>query len=492
MLKDQRTHSEWRILVAGLVALDVVGLAAAVLLAYYARFVVELVPYTAPLDPGLYLGAGLAIAPAWLMLFWIYHLYDLEVLFGGLREYESVVTASSVGVMLLIIATFFIRPESLVSRGWLALLWGISILAICSLRFLARRLVYRLRSKGLFVRRAIIAGADYQGTALARHLSPAVKTGVEVVGFAHEYLAPGSIVSGGLRVLGDPIELNELAHENEIDLVIVVPGALSWDSLQAVTLAAVGTSAFECRMLPGLYDIVTTGITVDHRMPAPFLSLHRMRITGFNRLLKSILDYMGTALLLLATAPVAVLLILLSLARNERPIIDGRRYVGISGRPFQALAFKGWWNGDGQENPNALERFLRSRRLYRLPGLLNVLRGEMSLVGPRRLTAEDLSRQARWQHSMLSVKPGLTGPWLLAGGGAMPLQDSLDLHLVQLDLQYVRNYTIWLDLEILFRTIKLFITRGFEAKALDRNEHAALNAACSSAPQAPGDNGKDE
>ncbi|MCL5026076.1 MAG: sugar transferase [Chloroflexi bacterium] len=463
-MTKRHTRGGWRLLVIGLVSLDIVGLALAVVLAYNIRFVLKIIPYESPLDPGFYVRIGLGIIPVWLSLFWIYHLYDRNVVLGGLREYASVVSASGLGIVLLMLVSFFfLRQDAQLSRGWIVLLWGVSILFVGSLRFAARRVVYWMRSKGWFVRRTIVAGADYQGIALARHMSPPGRTGVEIVGFVHEYLAPGSIVGDGFRILGDPMDLESLANENEADLVIVVPSALSWESMQSVMLAAVSTSSFECRVLPGLYDVVTIGVTLDNSRPTPLLSLQRMRITGFNLLLKSVLDYGLSALLLVVTLPLAALLVLLSIARR-RPIIEGRRYLGIGGKPFQMLAFGGWWDGKSDGNSNGLEGFLRGRRLYRLPGLINVLRGDMSLVGPRHILSEDLSRQSRWQHAMFSVKPGLTGPWLLAGADRLSLQESLDLRLVHLDLQYVRNYTIWLDLEILYRTLKLFLFGGFRGK----------------------------
>jgi lipopolysaccharide/colanic/teichoic acid biosynthesis glycosyltransferase len=101
-----------------------------------------------------------------------------------------------------------------------------------------------------------------------------------------------------------------------------------------------------------------------------------------------------------------------------------------------------------------LGRFLRRTSLDELPQLLNILRGEMSLVGPRMIAPEEASRYGKWQLNLLTVKPGITGPWQVRGRSDLPYEQR-----IQLSMHYVRNYSIWLDLAILFRTAGVLVRR---------------------------------
>jgi lipopolysaccharide/colanic/teichoic acid biosynthesis glycosyltransferase len=194
-----------------------------------------------------------------------------------------------------------------------------------------------------------------------------------------------------------------------------------------------------------------------------------VRITGIDALLKAVLDY---AVALTALAALSLLLAVIALLvrlDSPGPILHRRRVLGRSGRAFDAFKFRTMVVDADRvlaANPElkaAFDRgyklkrdprvtrvgaFLRRTSLDELPQLLNVIRGEMSLVGPRMIAPDEAARYGKWQLNLLTVKPGITGPWQVRGRGDIPYDER-----IRLSMHYLRNYSIWLDLEILLRTV---------------------------------------
>jgi lipopolysaccharide/colanic/teichoic acid biosynthesis glycosyltransferase len=233
--------------------------------------------------------------------------------------------------------------------------------------------------------------------------------------------------------------------------------------------------AIELRLSSGLFEILTTGMQVHEVNSVPLMTPRRVRITGADAALKTALDYLaaGTALVLLS--PVVFLIALLVRLDSGPPIIHRRRVLGVSGKPFDAFKFRTMIvNAERRHQSVPFEfadrrarlkteqdpritrigRTLRRTSLDELPQLVNVLRGEMSLVGPRMIAPDERIRYGKWQHNLLTVKPGITGPWQVRGRGDIPYEER-----VHLSMHYIRNYTIWLDLEILLRTVAVVLQR---------------------------------
>jgi lipopolysaccharide/colanic/teichoic acid biosynthesis glycosyltransferase len=122
--------------------------------------------------------------------------------------------------------------------------------------------------------------------------------------------------------------------------------------------------------------------------------------------------------------------------------------------PIQFAERRGAFKSKADPRITRIGRFLRRTSLDELPQLLNVLRGEMSLVGPRMIAPDEATRYGKWQFNLATVKPGITGPWQVRGRGDIPYEER-----VRLSMHYIRNYSIWLDLEILFRTV-FVVLRG--------------------------------
>ncbi len=462
--------------VPALYVLDAFFISVSFVLAYHLRFRSNLLPYYGPFSSGFYWTLLSLAVPTWLLIFAAYGLYNSRYLFGGTREYARIVNACAVGIVAMIVLSFMHREAGqTISRGWLLLYFGLSVFVIISYRFVFRRLIYRLRQRGLFFRRSLIVGANQEGQAMAEQFRSVPTAGVHVVGFVDDTLARGTVVNG-LPVFGNTGSLKTLVEEQGIEELIVAPTSLSREALLDIYRTFSGNGGgVEVRLSPGLFEILTTGATVQEVGSVPLISLNRLRITGVDALLKGILDYVGAAVGLILLSPFLLLIALLIKLDSPGPALYRRRVLGVGGRTFEALKFRTMRvdaeeylkqhpelaeelerNGKLKNDPRItrLGRFLRKTSIDELPQLINVLKGQMSLVGPRMISPPEWAKFGKWKHNLLTVKPGLTGLWQVSGRSELSYEDR-----VRLDMHYIRNYTIWLDMRILFNTLSV-VLRG--------------------------------
>ncbi len=461
----RRFSTRWA--VAPLFLLDAVSILLSLAAAYYLRF--QLLEYHSVYSEAFYIRLAWAAVPIWLFIFALNWLYHPDHLFGGTREYVNVINGCTAGLVGLVLYSFLDRHvEYDISRGWLAMAWFFSIASVCSTRFGYRRLIYYLRRRGLFVRRALIVGANEEGQAVAEQLRASPIAGVEVVGFVEPSPRQEAQVDG-LPVLGEFSRLDSLIRSLEIDELIVIPTALHRERLLDIYRDWGTDSRVRISLSSGLYELFTTGAEVRNVGFVPLMSLNRTRITGIDALMKVTLDYVVASAAVVSLAPVFLIIAILVRRGSPGPIIHRRRVVGLYGRRFDAYKFRTMipdadtylethpelreeWERTGkiQNDPRVTRvgRFLRRYSLDELPQLFNVLQGQMSLVGPRMITPSELRHFRRWRHNLLTVKPGLTGLWQVSGRSDISYEER-----VRLDMRYIRNYTIWQDLKLLFDTV---------------------------------------
>jgi lipopolysaccharide/colanic/teichoic acid biosynthesis glycosyltransferase len=222
-------------------------------------------------------------------------------------------------------------------------------------------------------------------------------------------------------------------------------------------------------MSSGLFEIITTGLQVRELGTVPLVGVNKMRLTGIERFGKLALDYAITIPGLILLSPFLAAIVIAIKLDSPGPIIHRRRVMGARGRQFDAFKFRTMrLDGDAilQSRPDLQEelqlnhklkddprvtrvgRILRRVSLDEVPQLINVLRREMSLVGPRMITPEEISKYNQWDLNLLTVQPGITGLWQVSGRSDVSYDER-----VRLDMYYIRNWTFWFDLQLLIRTI---------------------------------------
>jgi lipopolysaccharide/colanic/teichoic acid biosynthesis glycosyltransferase len=429
---------DWRRLRLGVVAGDVLAVFLAYTLAAGARFGFEKLQIGGTLEP-VYPVLSLAVALFTVALGWQYGTYRDWALFGGHRVYPQLATVATYGLVSVIILSYLVGGPLLVSRGWLVGSWAGSIVLLSVSRFLWRQVALRRRRRGMLVRKLLIAGANQQGIAVAQQLNDPVRHGTLVVGFLDDYQRPGTEVIPRLTVVGHPGNVLELALALDVDEVIIIAGALAWESQrQLAELVTRADSPLEARISPTFYDLLTTSAELSHIAYVPMLRLMHTRLSGINAFVKLLMDRSVAAVLLSLLIPCwcywRLKAWLLGVAMLEQQPV-----LGVRGRPFEIVGLN--------------RRLTTSPVLARLPALWNVLWLDLGLVGPRPIRADEVTAHERWLANLFAMRPGLTGLWRLRGR-ELPVEE-----LVALDLYYIRNYTVALDLQILQHTARGLLQR---------------------------------
>jgi exopolysaccharide biosynthesis polyprenyl glycosylphosphotransferase len=281
---------------------------------------------------------------------------------------------------------------------------------------------------------------------------------------------PNSVVA---RVLGSPEELARVVQDHDIHRVIVAGDA---GEHQRVLEAIQSAKALGVRVsvLPRMFEVVGSSVAFDYLDGLTILGVRRFGLSPASRAVKRSFDVVGSALGLVFLSPLLLAIGAAIKLTSKGPVLFRQTRVGRDGHPFQMLKFRTM--NDGAEEQKAdlrslneadglfkiaddpritrVGRLLRKTSLDELPQLYNVLRGQMSLVGPRPLVIDEDRRIEGWYRRRLSLTPGMTGDWQVFGAARIPLRE-----MATIDYLYVSNWSLWADIKILLRTIPFVVAR---------------------------------
>jgi exopolysaccharide biosynthesis polyprenyl glycosylphosphotransferase len=469
-------NARWaeRILLSiGLILVDLITVLIGFWLAFILRFEVGISwAYQYEVSPsGFYQGLVFILAPTWLIVFWLFGLYDAKHLFSGIGEYSRVFNACTLGMMLVIFFTF-LDVNFVIARAWMLLSWMLVTLSVASGRFVMRRVMRKMRARGRFLTTVLVVGANEEGRAIAEQLQANCEAGILIAGFVADEPGPGSEVLPGIPVLGSIDSVETLVRQHGIQELIVASSALPRAKLFDL-FQSFDNGDLAIRLSSGLYELLTTGVEVQEVGNVPLLSINKVRLTGAEMFMKWVLDQVVSIAALSIAWPFMVAIAIAVKLDSPGPVFYRRGVIGVGGRPFDALKFRTMYtdaderlardpvlrqqfeeNYKLKDDPRVTRvgRFLRRTSLDELPQLFNVLRGQMSLVGPRMITPEERARYGKWRMNLCTVKPGITGLWQISGRSDVSYQDR-----VMLDMHYIRNYSIWLDLYVLWQTVPVVL-----------------------------------
>ncbi len=328
----------------------------------------------------------------------------------------------------------------------------------------------RLLAKAGYRRRALIVGSGAHIEQVAATLAKTAHSPVDVVGFIS--LAPRP--SNGLRSLGTLAELPAALGVNRVQEVIIADPDFPQE--RAVELVDIcHERGVTVHVAPSTMEILLQRAEFVPGQSVPLFTLKAPVFEGFDFVVKRVFDLVGATLLLIVLAPVLLLIALLVKLGSRGPVLYRSVRPGIGGRPFPCLKFRTMETGadarqqdleERNEASGALFKIARDPRVTRigavlrrysldeLPQLVNVLRGEMSLVGPRPLPTRDYERLEDWHRKRYLVLPGMTGLWQVSGRSELAFDD-----LVRLDFLYLERWSVFLDLSIMLKTIPAVLGR---------------------------------
>jgi exopolysaccharide biosynthesis polyprenyl glycosylphosphotransferase len=470
------SHAQRQLFLFALGFMDVCSLGAAFAFAYWLRFNLGLAISEGDPAYSFYVRLVAILIPLWIIVFYFSKLYNSNYLFVGTQEYGRITQVSGLTLMFMVGLAYFV--ESLViSRGWIVFSWASTTFFLILSRLAMRRIAYLLRRNGLMCTTTLVVGADAEGRAIANQLRETPTCGANVVGFLDDQAGVGTEIDG-LPVLGNVSAIQQVIGRLGIEEVLLSMSALTRPQIVKIYEMYAQSEAVTLRFSPGLLELFTTGAFVREWGTVPLVSINKVRLSDLETLLKRCLDLGISIFTLIVLFPIIVLIVFLITVDSPGPIFYRRYVLGQGGRLFDALKFRTMYvdgndileaypdlrvelqtNQKLKDDPRVtpVGRFLRRFSLDELPQFLNILAGQMSLVGPRMITRPEQEKYGRMRLNLLTVKPGLTGLWQVSGRSDLSYEDR-----VRMDMNYIRNYSIWLDLTIIIKTIPA-VLRGHGA-----------------------------
>jgi exopolysaccharide biosynthesis polyprenyl glycosylphosphotransferase len=418
---------------------------------------------------GLFRPIVFATVAVWPVVFAVYGLYDLRRPTHVAAELRRLFNAIVMSVLLVVLVTFEAQTDT--RREFIPVLLVACLLTVTAGRMSIRRLTHGLNSRAITSQMTLIAGTNDEARALARTLQRRPWMGYRVCGFV-EVTRSGLGVMDGIPVLGTVEDIGEISETHTVGAVIIAGSAVGGATLQLIDSAL--SADVSVRVSPGLPNLGAARVILEPLDGMALFSLRRHRFSRRQRVQKRCLDLFVTSIVIVIGAPLMLGIAVLVRLSSPGPILFRQRRVGAQERGFTMLKFRtmvvnadaqrdglaGLNEADGllfkmRNDPRVTKvgRMLRRTSLDELPQLFNVLRGEMSLVGPRPALPEETTRYAELQRGRLRVKPGVTGLWQVNGRHDLAFEDY-----VRYDLFYVENWSLTMDLYILAKTIPALLT----------------------------------
>jgi Undecaprenyl-phosphate glucose phosphotransferase len=448
-----------------LLVADLLIVSAAWLGAYWLRFHTGMEAPRGIPPFNVYLVVLPVILPVWFSLFRARGLYEPQRTGSPLREAGAVIGATAMGVVVLVAASFFVRGY-FYSRLVIGIFSLLSVAGTIGFRSVLRSTLRRLRRKGYNLRYVLVVGTGDLAEEVIARLHGHPEAGLRVTGaLAGDASRVGTRVAG-VPVLGEYGALKQLLAQRQLDQVVLALPRDESHHLEKI-LAELEDEVVSLRMVPDLLHVMTLRSSVEDLDGLPTINLRDTALVGWAAVQKRVFDVAVASTVVVATAPLLALIALAIRVTSGSPVLFKQQRMGLDGRVFDMLKFRTMrsdaesdsgpvWTQAEDPRRTRLGAFLRSTSLDELPQLWNVVRGDMSLVGPRPerpVFIERFRRDVPGYMLRHKVKAGCTG-WAQVHGW----RGNTSLHeRIEHDIYYIQNWSLGLDVRIILMTL----WRGF-------------------------------
>lgn len=457
---------------------DVVGLTAAFVLAVWLFGGDSSMAVADRIDPRTETLLFMLTLPGWVVLAKLYGLYDRDeerTDYSTADDFGGVFHMITVGVWLLFAGAWLTNladPQLDKLVGF----WGLAILLVFGLRATARAYCHR---QVAYLQNTVIVGAGDVGQLIAKKYLQHPEYGINLVGFVDAQPRGRRPDLGHVALLGSPHELPSLIRTFDVERVVIAFSSDRHDELLAL-MRALKDHDVQIDVVPRLFELVGPGAQLHSVEGVPLLGLAPPRLPRSSRLLKRTMDLAMAIPGLILISPLLTAIAVAIKLDSRGPVFFRQVRMGADGT-FRIWKFRTMvvdadarkdkvahlnkhlapggdprmFKIDNDPRVTRVGRMLRRYSLDELPQLFNVVKGEMSLVGPRPLILEEAREVRDWGQTRLDLKPGITGLWQVLGSSAIAFEE-----MVSLDYLYVTSWSLWVDLQLLLRTIPIVLGGG--------------------------------
>ncbi|GAB4552671.1 MAG: sugar transferase [Anaerolineae bacterium] len=443
-------------------------------LAYSLRYQSPLIRRLRPIDEAFFLPFDVFLPYALIFAAWLVLAAPMAGLYreqrgrSWMEEVYRIVNGVAGATVVVMAVSFFVQSPGF-SRLMLLLASGLVVVLLSGIRIVYRYVRGHLRKRGIGVNRVLLVGAGDVGRAVLSAMLARPDLGYVPVGYLDDNPERGSVDMGRLRGYGSSENLPNLLQQKIADLVVV---ALPWDARKRIMeiVAECDRHTVQTRVVPDLFQMNMSQVSFENLQGIPLLGVKAQpSMDRGQQMVKRAIDLVIVA----AAAPFLLVIFgVIALAiklDNPGPIFYRHTRVGKNGKPFGMYKFRSMvvgadkmhdaliretgadpkrpkWTNDPRVT--RVGKWLRRTSIDELPNLINVIRGEMSIVGPRPPTPKEVELYEPWQRQRLNTQPGITGLWQVSGRSKVPFEEQC-----LLDIYYIENWSIGMDIQILLRTI---------------------------------------
>ena len=457
-----------------LLPVDIAMIIASFILAYYFRIRWEIMPAFSDIGLREYLRYCAYLLPAWIALLALNGLYYIKPVRSFFREAYRIVNASSTAMIFLVVV-IFLTKTMFFSRLILVFTWVLSIIAIIFGRAIVHSAQKHLLKYGIGRRNVILVGDNHVSASIVSHLSQSGNREYQICGVVN---GDSKNSKFGLKILGSTDEIASKIKQYNIDEIVLTDVGISKNKiLDIIQICSDNKVTF--KYVPDIFSLMTLNISSETIGSMPVMELKPIPLDGWGRIVKRIIDVVFSFLFLTIISPFLVIIAILEKITSTGPVFYWHDRIGRDGNKFRCYKFRSMyankcdyskggskWTTANDEltRITPLGRILRKTNLDEVPQFWNILRGDMSFVGPR---PEQPKLVERFESEIPEyfrrhrVKAGLTG-WAQVNGlkGDTSIKER-----VRYDIFYIENWSLWFDMKIIVKTIGLIIYEAFGGKS---------------------------
>jgi exopolysaccharide biosynthesis polyprenyl glycosylphosphotransferase len=413
-----------------------------------------------------------------IVIFTMRGLYNFRLTGSWWNQLWTIISSATIGVALLMAYYYFFQysnPLALNSRLLVLFFWLFTILVLGIGRLLVSSTMGMLYRMGHGETRLLVVGSGRLGKLIMQHIAANPALGYSIVGFLHDLNEPlGDF--GRFKMLGTIDDIQQVIRSMQVDEVIIaLPSHMNQQVLYSVKQCEHLGATF--KLIPDLYEVNLSRINMETIEGIPLLGIKQVSLNTFQHFITRLIDIIISGAILLLGSPFWLCLAAAVRVSSRGEVIFKQPRVGLNGAYFFCYKFRSMYKDADQRLAQLLDKneakgplfkmkddpritpigkFLRRTSLDEIPQLLNVLNGDMSLVGPRPAVPREVEQYREWQKGRLAIRPGLTGLWQVRGRSDLSFDEG-----VLMDLYYIENWSLHLYIQILLRTIPaVLFSRG--------------------------------